>query len=64
MTQGLDAMRQIMFTMERHLEFLSVPTGIGILAGLTVLYFSTGTWLLNHIEQRARKEGRLTLRWQ
>jgi ABC-2 type transport system permease protein len=63
-TLGLDAMRQILFSESPFLAFLPVPVEQAILAIMAVIYFVLACWALRSIEERARREGRLTLRWQ
>jgi ABC-2 type transport system permease protein len=63
-TLGLDAMRQILFSENPILALLPVHVEQTILAVLAVLYYVAAYWALRVVEERARKEGRLTLRWQ
>ncbi|MHC9544313.1 MAG: ABC transporter permease [Vulcanimicrobiota bacterium] len=62
-TIGLDAMRQILFS-EPAWGFLPVKTEFIILLALTVLYFFCARKALKIMEEKGRREGRLTLRWQ
>jgi ABC-2 type transport system permease protein len=62
-TIGLDAMRQILFS-EPAWGFLPVKTEFIILLALTVLYFFCARKALRIMEEKGRREGRLTLRWQ
>ncbi|MGL6074360.1 MAG: ABC transporter permease [Fimbriiglobus sp.] len=61
LTAGMDAMRQVLFNRE---GFLSVPTELAILAGLSVTFLFLAGRTLIWIEKKARHEGRLTVKWQ
>ena len=61
---GLDAMRQLAFAS-------TGPTGTPapwieslILVVMTVFFIGLARWLLHSMEERARREGRLTVRWR
>jgi ABC-2 type transport system permease protein len=61
---GLDAMRQLAFVS-------TGPTGTPapwieslILVVMTVFFIGLARWLLHSMEERARREGRLTVRWR
>jgi ABC-2 type transport system permease protein len=61
---GLDAMRQLAFvstgptgTPEPWVEAL-------ILVAMTIVFIGLARWLLHSMEERARREGRLTVRWR
>jgi ABC-2 type transport system permease protein len=60
MTLGLDAMRQLVFPVAASLGFLSVPTEVAILAGLSMVFLIGAHFLLAHMERLAIREGRLT----
>jgi ABC-2 type transport system permease protein len=62
LTLGLDAMRQLLFTSDPALGFLSVGVELGILAGLAVVFISGAYLMLNKLEQIGRRDGRLTER--
>lgn len=62
LTMGMDAVRQLVFG--THLGFIPVRYEVAILAGLTVLFLWGALWGLRTMERLAKKEGRLTLRWQ
>jgi ABC-2 type transport system permease protein len=62
---GLDAMRQLAFvgadfpvgTPPPEVEAL-------ILVAMTVVFLAASRWMLRTLERLARKEGRLSVRWQ
>jgi ABC-2 type transport system permease protein len=57
----MDAMRQVLF----HTPGIFDVWGeAGFLAVLSVVFFVLARKLLRGIEQKARREGRLTVRWQ
>lgn len=59
LTLGLDAMRQLLFTGDPTIGFLSVSVEIGILVALGVI-FIIGAWImLSKLEEIGRREGRL-----
>lgn len=60
---GLDAMRQLAFT-GSDVGLLPVETETLILVGMTVLFTLIARFALRDLERRARKEGRLTVRWR
>lgn len=62
LTLGMDAVRQLLFG--RHLGFLPVWAEVLALAGLTAAFLCAGAAALRRLERLARREGRLTLRWQ
>jgi len=62
-TIGLDAMRQILFS-EPSWGFLPLKAEFIILLALTVFYFFCARKALRMMEEKGRREGRLTLRWQ
>ncbi|MBI3160284.1 MAG: ABC transporter permease [Chloroflexi bacterium] len=57
---GLDAMRQLVFPAGSFPPFLAVPTEIGILAVLSVVFLAGAKLLLDKMERLAIAEGRLT----
>lgn len=59
LTVGLDAMRQLLFTTDATLGFLSVEVEIGILVVLTVLFIGAAVIMLAKLEEIGRREGRL-----
>lgn len=59
LTLGLDAMRQLLFTGNPTLGFLSVKTEIAILAVLAALFISGARFALARLEQIGRRDGRL-----
>jgi ABC-2 type transport system permease protein len=61
---GLDAMRQLAFASSDVPGFLPVGTEIAILAVMGVVFLVAARLALGYLEQLARREGRLTLRWQ
>jgi ABC-2 type transport system permease protein len=60
MTLGLDAMRQLVFSANTTLGFLSVPVELAILAVLSVVFLIGARYLLAYMERRAIREGKLT----
>ena len=64
LTAGMDAMRQVLFPDDTRAGFLSVPTELAILAGLSVLFLSLAARTLIWIERKARRDGKLTVKWQ
>lgn len=62
-TLGLDAIRQLVFPGAGD-GFLPVGTEVAVLAVLCVLYLIAARGALNYMETLARREGRLTLKWQ
>jgi ABC-2 type transport system permease protein len=61
---GLDAMRQLAFASSDTQGVLPVGTEIAILAVMGVIFLVAARLALGYLEQLARREGRLTLRWQ
>jgi ABC-2 type transport system permease protein len=61
---GLDAMRQLAFAGSGVQGVLPVGAEIGILVAMGVVFLVAARLALGYLEQLARREGRLTLRWQ
>ena len=61
---GLDAMRQLAFAESGVQGVLPVGTEIFILAVMGVVFLIGARLALGYLEMLARREGRLTLRWQ
>ena len=61
---GLDAMRQIVFPGPASEGVLPVGIEIGILAIMGVVFLTAARLALRYLETLARREGRLTMRWQ
>ncbi len=61
---GLDAMRQLVFADSGVAGVLPVGTEILILAAMGVVFLVAARLALGYLETLARREGRLTLRWQ
>jgi ABC-2 type transport system permease protein len=61
---GLDAMRQLAFPGPASEGILSVGLEVAILAAMGVVFLVAARLALGYLEQLARREGRLTLRWQ
>lgn len=59
LTLGLDGMRQLLFTGDATLGFLSVQVEIGILVILSVIFISAASWMLAKLEEIGRRDGRL-----
>jgi ABC-2 type transport system permease protein len=62
---GLDAMRQLAFV-GGDVEYGTPPPEIEalILVVMTVVFLFAARWMLRRMEEMARREGRLSLRWQ
>ncbi len=62
---GLDAMRQLAFS-NADIPFQTPPPAIEalILVVMTVVFLLLARWMLRRMEELARREGRLSLRWQ
>ena len=61
---GLDAMRQLAFPGPASEGILPVGAEIAILAAMAVVFLVGARLALGYLETLARREGRLTLRWQ
>jgi ABC-2 type transport system permease protein len=61
---GLDAMRQLAFAGSEVQGILPVGTEVLILAAMGVVFLVAARLALGYLETLARREGRLTLRWQ
>jgi ABC-2 type transport system permease protein len=61
---GLDAMRQLVFPSQAETGLLPVGVEMGILAVMAVVFLAGARFALGYLETLARREGRLTLRWQ
>jgi ABC-2 type transport system permease protein len=61
---GLDAMRQLAFAGSGVQGVLPIGAEIGILVAMGVVFLVGARLALRYLEQLARREGRLTLRWQ
>jgi ABC-2 type transport system permease protein len=63
---GLDAMRQLAFagTDPQPPPFLSPAAEAGLLVLMTIFFIGLARFMLRSLEQRARREGRLTVRWR
>jgi ABC-2 type transport system permease protein len=61
---GLDAMRQLVFPGEASAGVLPVGVEMAILAIMSVVFLVAARYALAYLERLARREGRLTLRWQ
>ena len=62
---GLDAMRQLAFS-DTALPFQTPPPAAeaAILVAMTVVFLLAARWMLRAMERMARREGRLSIRWQ
>jgi len=62
---GLDAMRQLAF-IEANFPIGTPPPEVEalILVVMTVVFLAAARWMLRTLERRARREGRLSVRWQ
>jgi ABC-2 type transport system permease protein len=62
---GLDAMRQLAFVGAPGLSGTPPPAvEAAILLVMTVVFIALARWMLAALERRARRDGRLTSRWQ
>ena len=61
---GLDAMRQLVFAGSEVEGVLPVSTEIAILIAMGIVFLVGARIALRYLEHLARREGRLTLRWQ
>jgi ABC-2 type transport system permease protein len=61
---GLDALRQLAFSSSGVEGVLPVGTEILILVAMAVVFLVAARLALRYLEHLARREGRLTLRWQ
>ncbi len=61
---GLDAMRQLVFPGEASEGVLPVGTEMVILAVMGIIFLVAARLALGYLETLARREGRLTLKWQ
>ncbi len=61
---GLDAMRQLAFADSGVEGVLPVGVEVAILAGMGVIFLVGARIALRYLEHLARREGRLTLKWQ
>ena len=61
---GLDAMRQLAFPGPESAGVLPVWAEMLILAGMAVVFLIGARYALAFLEHLARREGRLTIRWQ
>ena len=60
---GLDAMRQVVLGSAAH-GLLPVPIETAILFGFGLFFLMTARFALDYLERLAKREGRLTQRWQ
>ena len=63
---GLDAMRQLAFagSEPQPPPFLSPEAEAGLLVLMTIFFIGLARFTLRSLEERARREGRLTVRWR
>jgi ABC-2 type transport system permease protein len=62
LTLGLDAMRQLLFTDDPSLGFVPVRIELSVLTALAVVFLGAAYVTLRRMEERGRREGRLTER--
>ena len=58
---GMDAMRQVLF---RTPGLFDVEWEVAVLVVMSVGFLVCARWLLQYLENRARVEGKLSIRWQ
>jgi ABC-2 type transport system permease protein len=63
-TLGLDAMRQLMFAGSNVFAFLTWQFELLVMVGLAGFFLLLARYSLRYMEHLAKREGRLTLRWQ
>ena len=63
-TLGLDAMRQLLFPGGWTFPVFSVNVELAVLAVLCVVFIVLSKFALDFMENKGKKDGRLTLRWQ
>jgi ABC-2 type transport system permease protein len=62
---GLDAMRQLAFSGAAYPAGTPSPAvEVGLLVAMVVAFVAAARWLLATLERMARREGRLSIRWQ
>jgi len=61
---GLDAIRQLAFAGSEEIGLLPVGVEAAILAVMVVVFIALAYRALAYVERLARREGRLTIRWQ
>lgn len=64
LTFGLDAIRQVALGLPPEQALLPVRTEAAILAAMTVVFVIAAHFFMKHMENAAKREGRLTLKWQ
>jgi ABC-2 type transport system permease protein len=69
LTAGMDALRQLLLPLNladtsRSVGLFSVPTELAILAGLGIVFITAARWCLRYLENRAKMDGKLSIRWQ
>ena len=63
LTLGVDALRQVLLGAGAH-GLLPVRVELAALCGFTLVFLVAARWSLGWLETLAKREGRLTLRWQ
>jgi ABC-2 type transport system permease protein len=64
LTLALDGMRQVLVPGGQAMGFLPLPTIIAILAAMAVAFPALAQVALSRVEQLAKREGRISTRWQ
>lgn len=64
LTLGLDAIRQITLADARSLGFLTIKTEALILAIMSIIFTIAAVRLMKFMEQKGKRDGTMTLRWQ
>jgi ABC-2 type transport system permease protein len=61
LTSGMDALRQILF---QDPGYFPLQTNVIILSCLSLVFLSLAYYLLRYLEQKARQDGKLTVKWE
>jgi ABC-2 type transport system permease protein len=61
LSAGMDAMRQVLF---RHTGLLELETEIILLATMSAVFLALARVTLGILENKAKRDGKLTVRWQ
>ena len=64
LTLGLDGIRQLMIVQQQNIGFLSPASEAAILLAMTVAFTIGAERLMTRLEQKGKRDGTMTLRWQ